>query len=350
MNFSNILVAWYLSNQRDLPWRRTKDPYRIWLSEIILQQTRVAQGISYYLKFIEVFPTVFHLAAATEEEVLKLWQGLGYYSRARNLHFSAKMIVDNLKGVFPDNYQDLCCLKGVGDYTASAIASICYNQSTAVVDGNVYRVLARYFGIYTPINTSKGVKEFKKLAQEVMCVSDYGQYNQAIMDFGALLCKPQKPLCQTCPLQESCAAYGKKEIGLLPLKEQKGIVRKRYFNFMVFRMPDYQTVLLQRKGKGIWQNLYQFPLIETHHTIDAQTLIKHPDYIDLIDNQKAILRLYNSKEWVYKLTHQHLYVQFWIVKTVVQTKDLVRIDSLQNYPVPRLLDKFMELYDFERDC
>ena len=199
MHFHNTLIYWYLQNKRDLPWRKTKNPYLIWLSEIILQQTRIDQGLDYYLKFSETFPTVFDLAQADEASVLKLWQGLGYYSRARNLHFSANFIVTELNGTFPNSYKSLLQLKGVGDYTASAIASICFNEAAAVVDGNVYRVLARYFGISTPINSSKGIKQFKQLAQTLITKQDPGTYNQAIMEFGAKQCKPQNPDCTQSP-------------------------------------------------------------------------------------------------------------------------------------------------------
>ena len=200
MNFSNTLIYWYLQTKRDLPWRKTRDPYLVWLSEIILQQTRVSQGMSYYLAFSDVFPTVKDLANAEESKVLKMWQGLGYYSRARNLHFTAKHVSEELNGIFPSTYKDLIKLKGIGDYTASAIASICFNEPTAVVDGNVYRVLARYFQIETPINSTKGIKDFKSLAQSLLDNDQPGVYNQAIMDFGALQCKPQNPDCQNLSL------------------------------------------------------------------------------------------------------------------------------------------------------
>ena len=210
MKFSNTLIQWYLQNNRELPWRKTKNPYFIWLSEIMLQQTRVAQGMSYYLKFIEVFPTVFDLAKATESTVLKMWQGLGYYSRARNLHFTANQIASELNGEFPSTYKEIIKLKGIGDYTASAISSICFNKPTAVVDGNVYRVLSRYFGIQTPINSATGIKEFKALAQTLIDTEQPGTYNQAIMDFGALHCKPQNPLCESCVFNDGCIAFQKK--------------------------------------------------------------------------------------------------------------------------------------------
>ncbi|MGY8943774.1 MAG: A/G-specific adenine glycosylase, partial [Flavobacteriales bacterium] len=261
MKFSNTLIYWYLQNNRELPWRKSKNPYFIWLSEIMLQQTRVAQGLAYYLKFTTSFPTVFDLAKADESTVLKMWQGLGYYSRARNLHFSAKQISKELNGVFPSTYEEIIKLKGIGDYTASAISSICFNEPTAVVDGNVYRVLSRYFGINTPTNSTLGIKEFKTLAQTLIDTSQPGTYNQALMDFGALHCKPQNPLCETCPFSDSCVAFEKKLTKELPVKEKKIKVRKRYFNFLVIKTDAHKTILTERKGKGIWQGLYQFPLI-----------------------------------------------------------------------------------------
>ena len=207
--YTKAILKWYADNHRILPWRQTSDPYKIWLAEIILQQTRVTQGLPYYLNFIKKFPSVIKLANASEKEILLEWQGLGYYSRARNLHFSAKYIVNELNGKFPNTYLDLLKLKGVGDYTASAIASICFNEPTAVVDGNVYRVLSRFFGIETPINSSKGIKEFKKLAQRLLPPSNVGDYNQGLMEFGAKQCKPQSPDCLTCPLSDACVALQK---------------------------------------------------------------------------------------------------------------------------------------------
>lgn len=346
MNFCNLLESWYLSVNRDLPWRKTNDPYSVWLSEIILQQTRVAQGTSYYHKFIENFPTVFDLANADEDMVLKLWQGLGYYSRARNLHFSAKYIVNELNGEFPKSYKKLLDLKGVGDYTASAIASICYGEKVAVVDGNVYRVLARYFGIETPINSSKGIKEFKELAQKILETDHPGQYNQAIMDFGALQCKPQNPECNSCPLLGGCTAYSESKIDLLPIKEKKIKVKKRYFNFVVVLTEDHKTILSQRKGKGIWENLYQFPLIESDTTLDAEQLVASAQFQELTDTTEVSLKLYNNKEWVHKLSHQHLYTQFWIVKAQSSHPDLIPLTTIESYAVPRLVHRFLEKYNF----
>lgn len=343
MDFSNKLIYWYLQSNRDLPWRKTKNPYFIWLSEIMLQQTRVAQGLSYYFKFTETFPTVFNLAKADERTVLKMWQGLGYYSRARNLHHSAKEIANEFNGEFPSTYKEIIKLKGIGDYTASAIASICFNEATAVVDGNVYRVLSRYFGIKTPINSSAGIKEFKALAQTLIDKKQPGTYNQAIMDFGALHCKPQNPFCNTCPLADSCVAFEKKQVKELPVKEKKITVKKRYFNYLVVKTDDNKTILTERKGKGIWQGLYQFPLIETDKIIDKNELISSEKFIDLFTNETTI-SLFNKKEIVHKLSHQHLHTQFWIVETASLPSAKIEWNAIEKYPVPVLIANFLEKF------
>ena len=345
MNFSKILIQWYLQSKRDLPWRRTVDPYYIWLSEIILQQTRVEQGISYYFKFMERFPTVNDLASASEEQVLKLWQGLGYYSRARNLHFTAKYIVNECQGVFPVTYADIIKLKGVGDYTASAIASICFNEVTAVVDGNVYRVLARYFGINTPINSSKGTKEFKQLAQELISKKNPSDHNQAIMEFGARLCKPQSPNCSICPLNSSCVALGKNLIKVLPVKENRIKIKNRYFNYIVIQTTNNKTKLVKRK-KGIWINLYEFPLIEAMGDIDEKQLIEHEIFNELFKKRPATIKLFNKKAIVHKLSHQHIYTKFWIVTTSSTNEFSISWDTINNFPVSTLIDKFISQYKY----
>ncbi|APZ46015.1 A/G-specific adenine glycosylase [Polaribacter reichenbachii] len=343
MNFSNTLIYWYLQNSRELPWRKTKNPYYIWLSEIMLQQTRVAQGLSYYLKFTSTFPTVFDLAKADESTVLKMWQGLGYYSRARNLHFTAKQIANEFNGEFPSTFKEIIKLKGIGDYTASAIASICFDEPTAVVDGNVYRVLSRYFGIDTPINSSAGIKEFKKLAQTLIDESQPGTFNQAIMDFGAIQCKPKKPLCMFCPFTDSCVALQKNLIETLPVKEKKIKVRNRYFNFLVIKTKDNKTILSERKGKGIWQGLYQFPLIESDKNINKNELISSDEFIALFPDETTI-SLFNKKEIVHKLSHQHLYTQFWIVETEYSSEAKINWSDIEKYPVPVLIANFLKEY------
>ena len=343
MKFSNQLVLWYLHNKRDLPWRSTMNPYKIWLSEIILQQTRVDQGMAYYFKFIENFPTVNDLAFASEEQVLKLWQGLGYYSRARNLHLSAKYIVNELNGEFPISYNELVKLKGVGDYTASAIASICYNEATAVVDGNVYRVLSRYFGIKTPINSTKGIKEFKHLAQQLLDVTNSGIHNQAIMEFGARMCKPQNPDCEICPLNNSCVALSEKRIKELPVKEKKLKVKNRYFNYLVIQTEDNKTKIIKR-DKGIWLNLYEFPLIETLSEIDENQLVEHGKFDELFKNISTSVKLFNQDIMVHKLSHQHIYTKFWVVNTQSSEYFTLSWDAIKKYPVSTLIDNFLIQY------
>ncbi|MBC3758243.1 A/G-specific adenine glycosylase [Hyunsoonleella sp. SJ7] len=345
MSFSEILIRWYSGNKRNLPWRKTQEPYRIWLSEIILQQTQVKQGLPYYEAFVDEFPTVFELANADENEVLKLWQGLGYYSRARNLYFTAKYIANELNGVFPNTYKGLLKLKGVGDYTASAIASICFNEPTAVVDGNVYRFLSRYFGIETAINSTEGTKEFKALAQELIDPQNPATFNQAIMEFGAKQCRPKNPDCMFCPFQETCAAFTKGTIDQLPVKLKKLKVKQRCFNFLVFLSEDKQTVLEQRKGKGIWQNLYQFPLIETDKILDYDAFFEKAKTHHLLKNKRFDLYQYNDTPKIHKLSHQHLNTLFWIVKTD-NVSNGISIDDIQSYPVPILIGKFIEGFEF----
>ena len=344
MKFSNTLIYWQLQNNRELPWRKTKNPYFIWLSEIMLQQTRVAQGMSYYLKFTAHFPSVFDLAKADESTVLKMWQGLGYYSRARNLHFTAKQIANELNGEFPSTYKEIIKLKGIGDYTASAIASICFDEPTAVVDGNVYRVLSRYFGIKTAINSSAGIKEFKILAQTLLDESKPGTYNQAIMDFGALHCKPQNPLCETCPFADSCVALEKNLTKELPVKDKKVKVRNRYFNFLVIKTNNNKTILSERKGKGIWQGLYQFPLIESETNIDKDEIVSSEKFINLFPDETTI-SLFNKKEIIHKLSHQHLHTQFWVVETVSLSKAKINWKDIKKFPVPVLIANFIEEFE-----
>ncbi|WP_298548434.1 A/G-specific adenine glycosylase [uncultured Aquimarina sp.] len=349
MIFPKKLISWYLQNKRSMPWRETNDPYHIWLSEIILQQTRVAQGLPYYLSFTDQYPTVFDLANAKEEQVLKLWQGLGYYSRARNLHTTAKYIAGELNGIFPSTYNDLLKLKGVGDYTASAIASICYNEVVPVVDGNVYRVLSRYFNIDTPINSTQGIKEFKKIAFEFIDPEQPATYNQAIMEFGALQCKPQNPYCIVCPLNDSCESLKKGTVSSLPVKLKKLKVKKRYFSYLIFSINEEQTIIKQRTGKGIWQNLYEFPLIESDKDVDLTYIKEQEDFKNLMGTKPYDITLYKDEFKVHKLSHQHLYTRFYVVKMNEKPEingelDLVEIEKIREYPVPILLGNFIDSF------
>jgi len=346
MNFSNTLIYWYLQTKRDLPWRKTRDPYLVWLSEIILQQTRVSQGMSYYLTFSSIFPTVEDLANAEESKVLKMWQGLGYYSRARNLHFTAKYVSNELSGVFPTSYKELIKLKGIGDYTASAISSICFDEPAAVVDGNVYRVLSRFFKIETPINSTKGIKEFKDLAQSLLDTTKPGVYNQAIMDFGALQCKPKSPNCYECPMSTNCIAFENKLVKQLPIKEKKLKIKKKYFNFFVFVTKKNKTIFEERKGKGIWQGLYQFPLIETINEVHVEDLDNLPDFQALVP-ENAVIQLFNENSIIHKLSHQHLFTKFWIIKTDDHKKATTNWDTLELFPTSVLIANFMKEYNLK---
>ncbi|NNM23182.1 MAG: A/G-specific adenine glycosylase [Flavobacteriaceae bacterium] len=348
--FSKNLITWYLEFGRSLPWRETKDPYRIWLSEIILQQTRVAQGLPYYLKFIEKFPTIHDLAHAREEEVLKLWQGLGYYSRARNLHHTAKYVAGSLVGIFPNSYGGLVKLKGVGDYTASAIASICFDLPHAVVDGNVYRVLSRIFGIQTPIDSSAGIKEFKALAQELLDSSRPGTFNQALMEFGARHCTPQQPNCEHCPFATSCIALKTQSIKELPIKKGKTKIKKHYFNYIVPIDPNGNTMLEQRKGKGIWQNLFQFPLIETKKVTRLELLTKERDYQQLTSHWEieSLIPFY-PKQIVHKLSHKELNTQFWVAQLANTLEKGTPSREVHNFPVPILIGNFISEFSLFND-
>jgi len=342
MVFSKVLIDWYLINKRELPWRKVNDPYRIWLSEIMLQQTRIEQGMPYYLRFTAAFPSVFELAAAPQQKVLKLWQGLGYYSRARNLHETAKVVSEELNGIFPKSYKELKKLKGVGDYTAAAIASICYNEPVAVVDGNVYRVLSRFFDVDTPINSTAGNKEFKALASELLDENEPANFNQALMEFGALQCKPRNPLCESCPLSAGCLALKKNKIKELPVKLKKTKVRKRYFNYLVLVSKENETLLQQRTGKGIWHGLYEFPLIETEKPLKPGVSPSEEKIGELIGTKDYSLELHNELPMVHKLSHQHIYTQFWWVKTENLGQEAISLKNIKEYPVPVLIANFLE--------
>lgn len=346
MNFSKSLIQWYLQNKRDLPWRNTIDPYFIWLSEIMLQQTRVAQGLPYFLRFTEAFPTVFDLAKADEEQVLKLWQGLGYYSRARNLHKTAQQVAFDFNGKFPANYAELLKLKGIGEYTAAAIASFAYNESVPVVDGNVYRVLSRYFEVETDIASSGAKKEFTQLAAELLPAGEANLFNQAIMEFGALQCVPKNPDCTNCIFNNSCAALQKKKVAQLPIKSKKVKVRTRFFTYLVFEDEVNNTLIQKRTQKGIWHNLYEFPLVETETDLspDAISDLIHKQI--LIENKILDISRFNETVMVHKLTHQHLNICFWKVRVVGKLSDGIDWESVKKLPFPIVIHNFIEAERF----
>lgn len=342
MIFHNTLINWYLQNKRDLPWRNTVNPYHIWLSEIMLQQTRVTQGMPYFFSFTKEFPTVFDLANADEEKVLKLWQGLGYYSRARNLHKTAQYIANDLKGVFPATYNDLLKLKGVGEYTAAAIASFSYNEAVPVVDGNVFRVLSRYFDIESDIALPATKKEFTGLAKELMPKENPAIFNQAIMEFGALQCVPKRPDCSVCVFNDSCLALQKKKVDTLPVKSKKLKITNRFFNYLVLEDIEGKTLIQKRTTKGIWHNLYEFPLLETNEIVDF-------DFVSRIIKEE-ILSSYtitgveecSHATVIHKLSHQHLHIQFWKVKISDILSNGLNFNELKEFPFPIVIYNFIE--------
>lgn len=342
MKFHNTLIKWYLQNKRDLPWRKTTDPYQIWLSEIMLQQTRVAQGMPYFFAFTEAFPTVFNLAKANEEQVLKLWQGLGYYSRARNLHKTAQTVAFEMNGVFPDNYSDLLKLKGIGEYTAAAIASFSYNECVPVVDGNVFRVLSRYFDLETDIAQASAKKEFAALAFELMPKDNPAQFNQAIMEFGALQCVPKNPNCTECVFNNSCAALQKKKVDQLPVKSKKTKVRNRYFNYIVAVDDLENTIIQKRTAKGIWHNLYEFPLIETDKVEDFETVAQQINQNFFQENKMESLSEYNEDSIVHKLSHQHLHIKFWKASLKGTIENGIDLETAKTFPFPIVIHNFIE--------
>ena len=340
------LIDMYRIQQRDLPWRNTNDPYRIWISEIILQQTRVAQGLNYYNRFIERFPDVHSLAAADEREVLKYWQGLGYYSRARNLHASACMIEKNHEGVFPSDYKTILSLRGIGEYTAAAIASIAFGAPYPVVDGNVFRFLSRLFAIKEPIDTSKGKKMFKEFANRIMDKSQPGLFNQAIMEFGALQCIPVTPDCSVCPFENQCLAYSSGKVNDFPVKQNKTKVKTLYLYYFHIHSGNH-IYLKNRKEKGIWQNLYEFPMIESEVPLEWEDLISADDFKALFPSGEPIdfrLVLKNQK---HVLTHRILYASFYEASIEKVPETFARFisipsDSINEYPTHRLMRIYLE--------
>jgi A/G-specific adenine glycosylase len=338
------LIKWYEKNKRDLPWRHSNDPYLIWLSEIILQQTRVEQGLPYYNRFVATFPTVYKLANASESEVMKLWQGLGYYSRAINMHRTAKYIYEELNGVFPKSYEELISLKGIGPYTASAVASFAFNEAKAVLDGNVFRVLSRVFAESTPINTTKGKNIFAQLAEEVLNKRYPSLHNQAIMELGALVCKPRQPLCNTCPMNSKCEALRLGNQEKLPVKIAKSKPVARFFNYL-FIIDSGNTYVKKRDQSGIWKKLYEPILIEADKLMDEEELLENIHTLLQLGKKKPIAAF----ETKHQLTHQTIYASFWIIENprkINLHKDFekIKLGDLHLLPIHRLFDKFLQNY------
>ena len=336
--FSAALLPWYREQHRALPWRETKDPYRIWLSEVILQQTRVDQGLAYWQRFVRKYPTVKDLASAPEGDVLKLWQGLGYYSRARNLLTAARQVMHDFAGEFPSTHAELLKLKGVGDYTASAIASICFGQPDAVVDGNVYRVLARVFGIDTPIDSTEGRKRFKELAQELIPTDHPGDHNQAVMELGAIVCTPKNYTCLLCPLQAKCVAFATGRIDELPVKTGSTKTRDRYFNYLHIRKGQ-GLYMRQRTGKDIWQGLWELPLVESAAPLGPNELLARLG--------KGWHVRAQGEEVKHVLSHQVIRAVFWEVVPpkgfrVPDDQRMVDGSRLHDLAVPKLIERFLK--------
>jgi len=343
IEFHKILIVWYQQNQRALPWRTKNDPYFVWVSEIILQQTRVNQGTSYFLRFIEKFPDVKALASADENEVLKLWQGLGYYSRARNMHFAARQIINEFNGRFPDNIINIKKLKGIGDYTSAAIASIAFGLPYAAIDGNVYRVLSRIFGIDTPIDSTQGKKEFKNLATELLDRVNPGIFNEALMEFGALHCTPRNPGCDFCPFRDRCLAFLTNETAKFPVKSKKTKIKNRFFNYMYIKHEEY-IHLEKRETNDIWRNLYQLPMIESEKALTVGELINNEEFISIFkENQITVGAL--GPGIIHLLSHQKLHVQFieiTILKPGINPQWIkVLSDQIHQYPVPKVIYNYL---------
>lgn len=333
-----------MDNTRSLPWKEEKDPYKIWLSEVILQQTRAQQGLPYYLGFIGAYPTIKHLAAAADEDVFRLWQGLGYYNRCKNMLATARYIAKDLKGKFPARYEDIIALKGIGPYTAAAIASFAYGLPHAVVDGNVYRVLSRYFGIETPVDSTAGKKEFAQLAEKLLDKTDSAGYNQAIMDLGATVCKPSNPDCPACPLQKKCFAFNRSLIEDLPVKSKKTAVRKRYFHYIFF-VNKSKVWIRKRTGSDIWQNLYEPFMLEHNAPLDIKGLLKH----DELKKMKFAAPDFQFAETVsQRLTHRIIESHFYIYRIANRQPELpddgawIPVNELDNFAFPKSIVSFLE--------
>jgi A/G-specific adenine glycosylase len=345
MDFKSILVSWYLENRRDLPWRHTKNPYYIWVSEVILQQTRVAQGLSYYQQFIKSFPTITALAAAHEDSVLKVWQGLGYYTRARNLHKAAKLIVNQHDGNIPEEYNELIKIKGIGAYSAGAIASFAFKKAVPAIDGNVYRIIARIFGVFSLPTSAQGKREFFQIVTDLMDKKSPDTFNQALLDFGALQCVPKSPKCGDCPFQQYCYAYRNNMIDSLPVKGKKLVPRHRYFTYLLIRY-GYYTFIYKRQSKDIWHSLYEFPLIETDKEVEPIELHKNDQWNEWFGCEKVTIN-YISDEFKHLLSHQTLHTRFVIVKIdsipqkLTSECTMVPTTEIDNYSTPKLIDNFL---------
>ncbi len=348
MIISKALTNWYKIHKRSLPWRKTDDPYKIWVSEIILQQTRVEQGKDYYHRFVNKFPDIYSLANADLDEVLKLWQGLGYYNRARNMHHTANVIIHNYEGKLPENYKDLLSLKGIGAYTAAAIASFAFNEPVAVADGNVKRVLSRVYGVKAPINSSSGEKKIQEIANHILDHNNPGEHNQALIEFGALQCIPQNPACSSCPLAEICQAYNQNKVQLLPVKSAPKKKKSRYFYYLIINHTQQQHIFMnKRTQKDVWNSLYEFPLIERKKKTGIETLTQSKEWGEFFNGTKPVIKNI-SREYKHVLSHQNIFATFIEIKLEEPTdfleKNFISIDKdiLDKYAVSRLIERYLE--------
>lgn len=343
MVLSKLILKWYDINKRDLPWRQTKNPYKIWISEIILQQTRMEQGIYYYNRFISKFPDLKTLANSNEKDVLLLWQGLGYYSRARNLHYTSKYLFNQLNSEFPETYDELIKLKGIGDYTASAISSICFEKAQPVLDGNVFRIISRVYEINNPIDLNNSRKVFKEKAKEMMPNERFGDYNQSLMDFGSIICKPIKPLCSSCVISKICSAFKNNTVEYFPVRNSKSKIKSLYFDYIVVKNNNY--VLLEQIKKGIWKNLYQFPVHISESQNDKKEILKF--LAEKYQTKNLKINLIDSKFIQHKLSHINVRSRFWLTENRINVDEGVYVSSFEEYPMSKLMHKFIEKYTHE---
>lgn len=334
-------MSWYYQNKRNLPWRKNKNPYYIWISEVILQQTTIKQGIPYYKKFISQYPKLKSLAETKEENVLKLWQGLGYYGRARNLHFTSKLILKKYKGIFPSSYDELIKLKGIGDYTASAIGSMAFDLQLAAIDGNIFRFFSRYFGIKKSIDNSKSLKYFKNKSIKLMYKQSPGDYNQALMEFGSEICKPRNPYCQKCIFKKNCYAFNLNKIYDFPVRKKNSRKKtNRFLNYLIIIKENDEIIVEKRTKNDIWKNLYQFPLFETKkENISIKKVEKIASkYYKLVNTN---IRKWNLKPIKSILSHQELLVTFWLINLDKRVLNKSNYNKLKKYPMPVVLDNFI---------
>lgn len=353
MDIGKLLISWYEKNKRDLPWRKTTNPYHIWISEIILQQTRVYQGLEYYKNFLERFPSVHDLAEANIEDVLKIWQGLGYYTRARNLHYTAKIIVEQYKGIFPGNYQKILRLKGIGPYTAAAIASFAFGESVNLIDGNVKRVISRLFGIKTDLDSGRGKLFIQKKLDTIFTPESPDLFNQAIMEFGALQCLPRNPHCKNCPLRDYCVANKKNLVESLPKKKKRISLRIRHFNYLVLS-DKFRVIIKKRDEKDIWHSLFEFPLIEHSRLFKKKEILQQKTFNHFFLSHEILFQ-YEPLILNHQLTHQKLIVAFhqFEIKNIEKIMPhfsknylMIEIKDLDNYAFPRPIENYIKKSGF----